>query len=423
MKKYFLFIILMSAGHFSIGQTLESIKLLVQLTQYDKAKLEIDKFLSDPKNAAKAEAWYYKAYTYSNLARVANKTVADSRALNLEAYAAIKKYMELDSKAPLTKEENNTTLYNLYYTFYDLAAKMYNAQNYPESFDLFRDALQVHDHAFSAGLNGPNGLKFAAHDTDVVWNLAVLSVELRKKEEMIEYYRKIADADLGNEKYIDAYDELVKKYKKEGNSELFNKYVDKAKKHYPQETTYWDALKIEFSVKGLENEDLFKKYEELLLVFPNNYMVNYNYGHELDKYVYSADSKGKDVSAYKKKIPELYKKAISVTSTVDANLLLSNYYYNTYFDLIDESQKIKGTKPDDVKKRNELLALSKSSLMESIPSGEEAVKLFGALKEYKASDKVNYKQVLDILINAYKQKGDAAKAGEYEKKKAEVDKL
>ena len=69
------------------------------------------------------------------------------------------------------------------------------------------------------------------------------------------------------------------------------------------------------------------------------------------------------------------------------------------------------------------MALSKSALTESIPSGEEAVKLFAALKEYKTSDKVNYKQVLDILSAAYKQNGNAAKAAEYEKKKAEVDKL
>lgn len=139
--------------------------------------------------------------------------------------------------------------------------------------------------------------------------------------------------------------------------------------------------------------------------------------------MYSADSKGKDVSEYKKKIPELYKKAISIKSSIDANVLLANYYYNSSFDFIDEAQKIKGTKPEDVKKKSDLMASSKAALSQAIPSGEEAVKLYGALKEYKTSDKVNFKQVLDILSAAYKQNGNAAKAAEYEKKKEDVDKL
>ena len=126
MKKYFLFVILVLSGLYASSQVLDDIKKLIILTQYDKAKPEIDKYLADPKNAAKPEGWYYKAYTYGNLARVATKPVAESKALNQEAYLSLKKYMELDPKAPLTKEENNSTLYNVYYSYYDLGVKMYN---------------------------------------------------------------------------------------------------------------------------------------------------------------------------------------------------------------------------------------------------------------------------------------------------------
>ena len=287
---------------------------------------------------------------------------------------------------------------------------------------MYKRTLEAHYYIYSHNLAGANGLKFAEHDTDIVWNLVVLGNELKKKEEVLGYYKRIADANLGDEKYAEAYDELVKKYRKEGNTEMFNKYLDKAKKHFGSDP-YWEAVGIEYAIKGLENEDLFKKYEELMVTYPNNYMVYFNYGHDLDKYVYSADSKGKDVSVYKKKIPELYKKAISIKSSIDANVLLANYYYNSSFDFIDEAQKIKGTKPEDVKKRSDLMASSKAALSQAIPSGEEAVKLYGAHKEFKTSDKVNFKQVLDILSAAYKQNGNAAKAAEYEKKKEDVDKL
>ncbi len=422
MKKYFLLLIMVVGTLFSQAQDFTTITNMIKLRQYDKAKPELDKYMANEKNAAKPESWYYKAVVYNGLALVDTKAITERKNLNQEAYNAIKKYMEMDPKAPLTNEETNTTIYNSYYVFFDLGIKLYNGKQLEESYDMFKSTLEAHDYIFSHNLAGANGLKFAEHDTDIVWNLVVLGNELKKKEEVMGYYKRIADANLGDEKYAEAYDELIKKYRKEGNTELFTKYLDKAKKHFSSDP-YWEAVGIEYAIKGLENEELFKKYEELMVTYPNNYMVYFNYGHDLDKYVYSADSKGKDVSAYKKKIPELYKKAISIKSSIDANVLLANYYYNSSFDIIDEAQKIKGTKPEDVKKKADLMAASKAALSQAIPSGEEAVKLYGDHKEFKTSDKVNFKQVLDILSAAYKQNGNAAKAAEYEKKKEEVDKL
>ncbi|MBK7374277.1 MAG: hypothetical protein IPJ02_01495 [Chitinophagaceae bacterium] len=422
MKRKLLALVMVLGKLVSQGQDLDEIKKFIILNQFDKAKPEIDKYLGIEKNAAKAPGWYYKAYTYSNLARQANKPAAESKALSQEAFNALKKYHELDPKAPLTTEENNSTIYNLYYGLYDLGVKMYNAKDYAASCDLFKQTLEVHDYVYSRSMNGPNGLKFSAHDTDIVWNLAVLSNELKRTDDAMIYYQKIADADLPDEKYAEAYDELVKKYRKEGNKEMFTKYVSRAKKHYPTDP-YWEAVEIEFAVKGLEGEELFKTYEELLVTHPNNYMVHFNYGYELVKFIYSQDTKVKDMAILKKKIPELFKKAIAINSTIDANMLLANYYYNTSFDLMEDANKVKGTKPEEVKRKNELLAASKSTLMESLPYAEKAIELFSQLKEYKTSDKVNYKQVLDVISNVYKQKGDAKKAEEYLKKKEEVDKL
>lgn len=427
MKSKILTLAMVLLGFIGRSQDLDDIKKYIYLNQFDKAKPEIDKYLSNPKNAAQATAWYYKAYAYGNLSRQAGKTAAESRALSQEAFDAIKKYRELDSKAPLTTEENNSTIYNLYYGLYDQAIKMYNAKDYESSWNFFKKTLEVHDYVYSNNLNGPNGLKFSAHDTDIVWNLAVLSNELKKTDpgkanDALIYYQRIADADLGDEKYAEAYDELLKKYRKEGNKEMFAKYIAQAKKHYSSDP-YWEAMEVEFALKGLENEELFKAYEELTTSHPNSYMVHFNYGYELSKFIYSQDAKGKDLSGYKKRIPELLQKAIAINSTIDANMLMANFYYNTSFDILDDANKIKGTKPEDVKKKNDLLASSKSTMSDCIPYGEKAVELLSKLTTYKESDKINYKQVLDILSTAYKQKGDLKKSEEYLKKKAEVEKL
>ena len=60
---------------------------------------------------------------------------------------------------------------------------------------------------------------------------------------------------------------------------------------------------------------------------------------------------------------------------------------------------------------------------QAIPFAEEAVRLLAELKEYKFSDKANYKLALEILSNAYKMSGNTAKFAEIEKKRAEVEKL
>ena len=112
---------------------------------------------------------------------------------------------------PLNNEENNSTLYNLYYSYYDLAVKMYNEKNFQGSYNLFKNSLDVHDYGFTHKLDGPGKLKFAVHDTDLIWNLAILANELKLKDDVLVYDKKIEDADLGDEKDATAYDELVTK--------------------------------------------------------------------------------------------------------------------------------------------------------------------------------------------------------------------
>jgi hypothetical protein len=423
MKKYLLMVMLFAGVHNTFSQDLKSISLYVNLQQFDKAKTDVDTYLSYEKNAAKPDGWYYKAYIYNSLGRTVNRPVAESKTMYQAAFDAIKKYAVLDAKAPLTNEEKNSTVFNIYYGYYDLGIKTYTDKNLEESFDCFKTALEVHDYIFSKNLVGPKDLKFTAHDTDVVWNLAIIANTLKKKDDAILYYKKIADADLGNEKYATAYDELVLKYKREKNAELFAKYLAAGKKHYPIDMPYWETKEMEFALDGLENEALLNKYEELTKILPNNYVVFYNYAIDIDKYIGSDAAKGKDINAYKNKIEELFKKAVSLKSTVEGNLQLANLYYSKTFEVQERIARIKGTKPAEIKVKNELTAQAKSYMNASIPYAEEALKFLSALKEYKYADKINYKLVVEILEHAYKDTGNAAKLAEIKKKKIEVDNL
>ncbi len=423
MKKYLILVLLVLGGLFSNAQELDEVKKLVILKKYENAKTEIDNYLNNAKNAAKGEGWYYKAFIYNALGRVETKPVADSKTFYLAAFDALKKYAELDPKAPLTVEEKNSTIFNTYYGFYDLGIKTYTNKDYTNSYESFKNALVIHDYIYEKNLVGYEGIRFAAHDTDIVWNLALLANELKKKDEAMFYYKKIADADLGDEKYASAYDDLIIKYKREKNAELFGKYIASAKKHYPIDLPYWENQEVEFALADLEGVALLNKYEELTKTFPNNYVIFYNYAVEIDKYLSGADIKGKELTAYKQKIEDNFKRAITLKSTVEANLQLANLYYSKTYELQEQVAKIKGTKAEEVKLKNELNASVKSTMAATIPYAEEAVKLLAAYTEYKFADKTNYKLALEILSHAYKMANNAAKVAEIEKKRVEVEKL
>jgi hypothetical protein len=420
MKKYLLLISFLLGGLYVSSQDLDNIKKLIVLQQFEKAKPEIDSYLSDAKNAGKAEGWYYKAFVYNGLGRIPTKSLAESKAYYQAAFDALKKYTELDPKTTLTTEENNSTVFNIYYGYYDLGVKAYNEKNYTESYELFKRSLEVHDYIYGKNMAAVNNFKLSSHDTDIVWNLAVLANELKKKDEAMVYYTKIADANLSDEKYAVAYDELVLKYKREKNPELFAKYLAAAKKYYAVDKPYWEAQEIEFAIKDLEDEALLNKYEELTQKLPDNYIVFYNYAVETDKFLSTAASKGKEV-VYRKKMEDLFKKALTIKSTIEANLQLANMYYNKTFDMQEQIDKIKGKTAPEVKLKTDLVAQKKVMMAQTIPYAEDAVKQLAVLKEYKFNDKTNYKLALDILVNANKAAGNAAKAAEWEKEKVRVE--
>ena len=423
MKKYLLMMTLLFGTFYAESQEIKDIRTMVLLKQFDKAKPDIDSYLANPKNSTKAEGWYYKAYIYNSLAKMEGKTTEQSKAFFDESFNALKKYSELDPTAPLTKEEQNSTIYNVYYGLYDQGVKAYNAKNFPLSYDFFTKGLDVHDYAYSKNLGGPNGLKFAAHDTDLVWNLAILANELKKKDDAMMYYKKIADAGLSDEKYANVYDDLVKKYKAEKNAELFHKYLNLAKKYYPVDKAYWEDREISFAIDGLEDEALLNKYEELTKTLPDNYAILYDYAIAIDKFLGTDAAKGKDAAAYKKKMEDLFLQAAQVNSTIEVNLQLANLYYTKSYDFQDRAARIKGTKPPELKLKKDLTDSVKIVINKSVPYAEKAASLLADLKTYKYSDKANYKLALEILGNAAKANGNAAKAAEYDKKKADVDKL
>lgn len=417
MTKFFIsvaFTLLITASYAQDKDTKE-IRNYVLLGQFQKAKESVDKYLTVPKNAAKPEGWYYKGFVYNQLSKDSTKTIAQNAEVKATAYESLKKYREMAPKAELLEEQTNSPLFDLYVGYYsDLGVKAYLAKDPAAAFENFRKALEIHDYIYANNLTGNNGYKFSALDTMLTLYTAITANEAKMMDESTKYYKKITDAEIADPQFIDAYQVLADRYKAAKDKAAFADIIAKGKKLFPANNEYWTAMEIEEATDGVGKPEIFTRYEELMVKNPGNYTLPYNYGVELYRYIYSDETKNVNTDEYKKKLPEVMDKAIKIKSTPEANFLLANFLYNNSIDIEEEARKIKGAKPEDIKKKKDMQAQAHVSRDQAIPYAETVITLHGTA-EHKTSEKVNYKQSLVILKNIYEEKKDAAKVASYDK--------
>jgi hypothetical protein len=421
MKKYYLFVMLFLAGTVSFGQSLPEINEMMGKNQYKKAKEGIDKFLSDAKNAAKGDGWYYKGRIYNALSKDSGFTPGEALKLKTESFEAFKKYQQLDAKEISFVLENHVSYFDLYNGYFDIGAKEYNAKNYATSYEGFKNALIVEEYVKGKGYEY-NGFKFSTLDTSLILNIALAANQAKDEEASISYYRRLTDANLAADQYLNIYQFLVEYYLKKNDEANLNAMLDKGRKLFPNDD-YWVQVELDKVSKEGNKVALLAKYEELMKRYPEKYTYPYNLSVEIYNELYTGDFRPANADALKDKLTESLKTAISLDKGVDARMLMTRHLYNAAYDYQDSSKKIKGTKPADVKLRSDLRALFLKKIDECIPYAESTIGYFAGLPTLRPIQKANYKIVLDILSQFYGAKNDLKKAAEYDKKKAEVDKL
>ena len=417
MKKLSFVALLVFAANFVMAQDLDEIKKYAILGQVQKAKESVDKYMAIEKNAKKAEWWFYKGTIYNQISKDTAKQHDESAALKAQAFDFLKKYRELDPKAELLSEQFNGPLFDIYVGYAsDLGIKAYSSKNIAAANADFKKGLEVHDYIFANNISGNNGFKFEALDTIMVLYTAITAGELKKPDDAAVYYKKLADANVAGDQYIDTYQVLTDYYKTKKDDAAFFEILSKGRKFYPKNEQYWMGIETEHAIDGVAKPALFGKYEELLTKHPESYLLPYNYAVELYHYIYSDEMKNANTNEYKAKLQDLGKKALANKQTVEANFLMTNFLYNNSIDIADEARKIKGPKPDDLKKKKALETESTKMMNDCIPYAEALVSTFEALPKPKGSEKVNYKQTLVILKNVYEVKKDTAKVAALEKK-------
>lgn len=423
MKRFSLVVLCLLAGIVSFAQKdpLAEVKLSVYKKDKDfaKSKESIDKVLADPKNAGNAEAYYWKGYIYNYLAKD-EKLKGLCTDCRMDAFNAMKKYVELDPTLKELKADSNALFYDMYYAYYDMGAKAYNNKDYEAAITNFKNTLAVENYIYKKGLIGPGNAKVNAFDTAIVLYTGVAASQLKKDDVMLEYYQQLIDAGVNEPRYMEIYQTVAEYYRDKKDNNMWMESINKGKKVFGDQD-YWYQAEIEMIPKTADKAVVFAKYEDQVNARPKSFFITYNYAVELFKYVYTGD-KSPDLEQKRARLNDVLKLSVAADTSNEANVLMAKHLDYWSGDLADAATAIKGVKPEDVKKRNDLKAESAKKVEESRQHAETAIAVYAAKAKLTGRQKSNYKDVLDIMSRYYQSKGDAKKAQEFKDRKAGVDK-
>jgi hypothetical protein len=393
------------------SQTLDDVKKYAVLQKWEDAKTNVDKFLAVEKNAKNAEGWYYKGYIYSELAKLPNYAATDAR---MQAFEAYKKYQELDPKNTQMKENENVEFFGLYNSYFDDGVAKYNAKKYADAFNDFKNALIVEDYVKSKNYSY-KGYSFPPLDTQLTQNTALAAYLSKDSANAALYYQKLADVKVKGDAYKEIYQFLAEYYAAKNDTANMDKYVAIGKELYPTDE-YWE----DFEWKQAGDDP--KKKDQVLAKYPNSYALYYNYAAELFNTLYTGDKKPDNYSEIQDKLESVTKKAIEIKKDgTEANLLMARHLYNKVYDLEDAYGAIKGNKPDDVKKKNALIAQMNSTYDEMLKYANTVYDLFDAKTTLKPAEKGSFKVAVNLILGYWEYKKDAAKVKQYQDKMKTLD--
>ena len=407
MKRVLLSMVLAFLATGLFAQKLDKAKDKLKEGKLDEAKSEVDAFLAIDKNQKNAEAWYTKAKIYNAIA-ASDKSKADES--HAAAFDALKKYVQYDDKSLILLQIDKYQPLNDVYRAY-----------FKQGADYFNDKKASADTQIVAAWT-------SKIDTTSTLYAGVSAEKLEKPDEAAIYYGQLADNKIkkyGGDDLVGIYQWLARHYADKKDTANANKYVALGRELFPKDT-FWPSLEIDMAKEGTDKNALFAKYEDVISRYPENHLFQYDYAYELYKYAYDTSKAKRPANS-----DELISKALTNVSGViktkpdyaQAQLFAGQIIFNQGVDILAESKKIKGTKPEDVKKKNDLKAEALKRFDDATPYFLQVDKLLASSGKLKMDEKQALKEAYDLLITIYDQKNMKDKVKEYEVKFNDVDRV
>jgi hypothetical protein len=418
------------------AQNYETIRNTALLQQYDKAKADLDKAMTNTKFTSKPEAYILKTFIYASMA-MDPKMKGQPDMLNLltDADAAFKKYKEMDpSQAMVTDQVYQNGPINIYSGYYTAGYEDYVSKKWSEGFEKFKKAVEYSD------LLIEKKLLTTSIDTNILILAGVTAENAGNKEDAAVYYSRLADNKLKGEGFESVYRFLVNYYFGKKNFPLFEKYKATGGQLYPK-SDFFTYDKVDFAV-GLENSLVAKLrlVDEVLATDPDNFKANQVMGEIIYDTLNPKEENvplPSNLEELEKKMVAAFKKSASLRNDYEIPwLYLGDHFINKAV-AVDKERSAHAadmktrTKPgtpnskEDIAKRDALDKKYGDALEQAREPYEKAAALFGAKPSLELKDKQQYKKAVSYLadIAAFKKilatrlkSPDAAKYAAEEKK-------
>lgn len=409
MRKLILSALLVAATSSLFAQKLDDIQEKIGKKKYGEAKEKVDAALADPKNQSTADFWFAKAQVYNNLAKEKQDT-----ALQAEALAAIQKYFELESGKEESKRavksalEGHQTAFDIYSNYFKSGVSSFQAQNWQQAYNNFTKTLD----AFN--VISKNKLTNVSFDTTAVLYAGYSAQNAKLTDEAAKYYAQLADIKIADTSYMGIYEYLVGYYQEKKDQANVQKYIDLGKSLFPNNPNW-----VVYELQGLDGDKAKKiaKLEEMIKQNPQNADLLMEYAVDLFNYTYAKD-KPADYEKRQADLTNALKKAIEVNpSYAYAYYILTQHLSNQIYDLQQARSAIKGTKPEDVKKKQEMNKQIDALVEEQFKYATAAYDIYDKMgANIKASEKASFRAVTNLLIDYYTMKKQMDKVKVYEAK-------
>ena len=423
MKQIFLIAIFAGAGLGLFAQSVDKAKDLFKANKLAEAKTEIDKVLTGDKNLKNAEAWYYKAKIYLGIAgnEQLKSQVPDAYD---QSFDALKKYIDLDDKKIylLLMQDQYKPVNEIYQGYFQKGAANYNTGKYSDALSDFKGALTT------LNFMADKGWIKKILDTTSTLYAGISAEKANKRDDAAFYYKQLADSGIlkiNGSDMTEIYKWLVDYYNKKGDDANTSKYLSQGKAKYPKDL-FWFETELDMLHKKGSKDSLFAKYEEITKAVPDSSVYFFNYGVELYQYALDTSSGKRPANSDElvKKAHEKLSKSLELKPDYPQSaLVLGQIAYNAGVDLQQQAKAIKGTKPEDVKKRVDLRAQVVKKFDEAIPYFEKVEQDLGPKAKLKQAEKQALKDAYDLLITIYETKNIKDKASAYTDKFNNVDKV
>ena len=460
MKKIILSVVIILSGLAVTAQNYEILKNMLTLTQYEKAKEELDKSMSNAKFASKPEAYILKASIYGALSMdEKKKNTEEGDQLTNAGDAAFKKFKEMDASMALLGDliyQNGPI--NLYSSFYTSGYTDYNDANTLEkqkkktSPEELKGLLEKLEKKRQSGFEK---LKKAVEYSDLLIERKILAIPLdtnvlilagitaeqsNHKNDAVIYYSRLADKRITGEGFESVYRFLVNYYYQKKDFTTFEKFKTIGQELYPK-SDFFSFDKVDFAV-GLETnfDAKVKAVEEVLTTDPNNFKANEVLGEIIYDTLNPVDKMTPlppNADALEKKMVAAFTKAAAAKPGYPNSFLFIGDHFIFKATKVDEERTAFAadmkarTKPgtpnskDDIAKRDALDKKYAEALELAREPYEKVAEIYAAKPTLDMREKQYYKKAASYLADIYAFKKimatkikspDAAKYAAEEKK-------